>query len=123
MGRARGQVVGHGHDRVRHELAGPVVGHVAAAVGALERGPDGARVDEHVALVGVRAERVDVRVLEEQEVVVGGLTGQGVLQRRGLVVRDRPQRADAQHPRPPYSSAAQSRVPSRSDTRARKSET
>ena len=33
------QVVGHGHDRVRHELARTVVRHVAAAVGALERRP------------------------------------------------------------------------------------
>ena len=35
--RARRHVVGHRDDRVRHELAGAVVGHVAAAVGALER--------------------------------------------------------------------------------------
>ena len=120
---ARGQVVGHRDDRVRHELAGAVVRHVAAAVGALERGADLRRVDEDVAVVGVRAERVHVRVLQQQEVVVLGLTGQRVLQHRGLVVRDRPEGPDAQHRPVPQSSAAQSRVPRSSATFARNSET
>ncbi len=121
--RARRDVVGHGDDRVRHELAGTVVGHVAAAVGALERRADRRGVDEDVPVVGVRAERVDVRVLQQEEVVVRGLAGQRVLQRGGLVVRDRPEGPDAQHRPAPQSSAAQSRVPRSSATFARNSET
>ena len=77
---ARRGVVGHGDDRVGHQLARPVVGDVAPAVGALERRTDERRVDQHVALVGMGPERVGVRVLEEQEVVVVGLGGQRVLQ-------------------------------------------
>ena len=117
------RVVGHGHDRVRHELARPVVGDVPTSVGPLEHGADLRRVDEDVALVGVRPERVGVRVLQEEQVVVVGLDGQGMLQRRGLVVRDRSQRPDAQHRPGPQSSAAQSRLPSSSETRAKNSET
>ena len=86
-------------------------------------GADLRRVDEDVTIVGVRAERVDVRVLQQEEVVVLGLDGQGVLQRGGLVVRDRPEGPDAQHRPGPQSSAAQSRVPRSSATLARNSET
>ncbi len=64
--RTRRGVVGHRDDRVRHELTRPVVGHVAATIGALERGPDRGRVDEHVAVVCVRAECIDGRVLHSR---------------------------------------------------------
>ena len=123
VGRSRGRVVGHGDDRVGHQLARAVIGDVAAAVGPLEHGPDRGRVDEHVTVIGVRAERVGVRVLEDEQVVVVRPRGQGVLQLVGLVVRDRPERADTQHRPWPQSSAAQSRLPRRSDTRARNSDT
>ncbi len=123
VGRTRGRVVGHGDDRVGHELTRAVIGDVAAAVRPLEGGADRSGVDEHVAVVGVRAEGVHVRVLEDEEVVVGPVRGQGVLEVVGLVVRDRPERPDAQHRSWPQSSAAQSRLARRSDTRARNSDT
>ena len=92
-------VVGHGDDRVGHQLARPVVGDVAAPVGALQHGTHQRRVDQHMLLVRVLSERVGVRVLQDEEVVVGRLGGQRVLQRVGLVVGDRPERPDAQHRR------------------------
>ena len=58
-------------DRVADELAGPVVRDVAAAVGVHELRADARRRHEHVRGIGARAERVDVRVLEQQQVVVG----------------------------------------------------
>ena len=64
-------LAGHGEDRVADELPGTVVGDVAAAVGAHELGADVGRRHEHVAEVGAHAERVHVRVLEQQQVVVG----------------------------------------------------
>ena len=48
--RPDGRVVGHGDDRIGHQLAGPVVGDVAAPVGPLEHGADRRRVDQHVAV-------------------------------------------------------------------------
>ena len=49
VGRTGRRVVGHRHDRVGHQLAGPVVGDVAAPVGLLERGANRRRIDQHVA--------------------------------------------------------------------------
>ena len=63
--------VGSDEDRVADELAGAVVGDVAAAVGLHQLGADLGRRHEQVAQVGPHAERVDVRVLEQQQVVVG----------------------------------------------------
>ena len=120
---ARRRVVGHVHDRIGDQLPRPVVGDVPAAVGALEHGADQHRVDEDMALVGVRPERVGVGVLQEEQIVVGGLGGQGMLQRERLVVRHRPEHPDAQHRSAPQSSAPQSRLLSRSETRARNKET
>ncbi len=84
-------IVGHRDDRIGHQLARTVVGDVPAAVGALEHRADLRRVDQHVALVGVGPQRVRVRVLEHQQVVVDRLGGQGVLERVGLVVGNRPE--------------------------------
>ena len=123
MRRTGCRVVGDGHDRVRHELARAVVGDVPTPVGPLEHGADLRRVDEDVALVRVRPKRVGVRVLQEEQVVVRGLDGEGVLQCRGLVVRDRSEGPNAQHRAGPQSSAAQSRLLSSSETRAKNSET
>ena len=94
-------VVGHRDDRVGHQLARTVVRDVAAAVGPLEHRADGSRVDQHVALVGMRPQRVGVRVLQDQQVVVGRLRRQCVLERVRLVVGNRPERPDAQHRRGP----------------------
>ena len=114
---------GTSHDRVGDQLAGPVVGDVAAAIGALERRTHQRRVDQHVPFVRMGPERVGVRVLQEQEVVVPGPRGQRVLQHVRLVVRNRPERPDAQHGRRPQSSAAQSRLLRSSEIRARNSDT
>ena len=94
-----GGVVGHRDDRVGHELARPVVRDVTAPVGPLEDRADRRRVDQHVALVGVRTQRVGVRVRQDQQVVIDGLARQGVLERVRLVVGNRPERPDAQHRR------------------------
>ena len=91
---ASGGVVGHRDDRVGHELTRPVVGDVTATVGPLEDGADRHRIDQHVALVGVRTQRVGVRVRQDQQVVVDGLGREGMLERVGLVVGNRPERPD-----------------------------
>ena len=119
----RGRVVGHRDDRVGHQLTRAVIGDVAAAVRPLERGADRSRVDQHMTVIGVRAERVGVGMPEDEEVVVAPLHGQGVLEVVGLAVRDRPERPDSQHRSWPQSSAAQSRLLRRSDTRARNNDT
>ena len=121
--RTRCRIVGHRHDRVGHQLSRPVVGDVPAAIGALQDGADRRRIDQHVALVGVHAQRVGVRVLQHQQVVVGRFRGQGVLQRVGLVIGNRPERPEWRSTDVGPSSAAQSRVPSRSATLRRNSET
>src|SRR5262249_56266022 len=58
--------------------------------------------------VGRLAERVHVRVLEQQQVVVGGALEQGPLELVGLPVRDPPEPADAQ---PTHASSASQSVP------------
>ena len=73
--------------------------------------------------VGPDTQRVDVRVLERQQVVVLGTLEQRRLQRQRLGIGDAPQTADPEHGVVPYSSAAQSRDPSSSATRPRKAET
>jgi hypothetical protein len=50
-------------DRVSDELARPVVGDVATAIGVHEIGSDRSRVVQHVREICARSERVDVRVL------------------------------------------------------------
>jgi hypothetical protein len=74
------------HDRVPDELAGTVVGHVAAAVRRHEIGADARGGHEHVRRIGAAAERVDVRVLEQQQVVVRRVGMQPALERLGLAV-------------------------------------
>ena len=66
-----GAPLGERDDRVPDELAGPVVRDVAAAIGVHELGADRRRVAQHVREIRARPERVDVRVLLQQEVVVG----------------------------------------------------
>ena len=83
-----------------------MVGDVTAPVGAHEVGADRRRRHEHVGGIGRLAERVDVRVLEEEQVVVGGALEERPLELVGLPVRDPPEPADAQ--RAHASSASQS---------------
>jgi len=69
-------------DRVRHELAGPVVGHLTTALHAddLDAAPTQLRRPrQDVRLVGLATERQDRVVLEEQQ-LVGGLPGDAALE-------------------------------------------
>src|SRR5262249_10201074 len=74
-----------------------VVRDVTAAVGddKLRAHPLGR--DQHVVAVGGGAERVDVRVLEVQQVVVGGAVVQRALQAVGFPVGDPTQPTHAEH--------------------------
>ena len=98
VGHAAAALAGYGADRVADELARPVVGDVAPAVGADEVGADVGGRDEHVAEVGAHAERVYVGVLEQQEVVVGAALEQRPLQVVGLGVGNGAEPADAEAP-------------------------
>ena len=120
VGHAAAPLAGHGEDRVADELAGPVVGDVAAPVGRApaRRRPTPAATST-LAEVGPDAERVDVRVLEQQQLVVARRSvEQAVLERvrvavaapcpatgRAAVAPWRPPRSPAH-----ASSASQSRV-------------
>jgi len=96
-------------DGIADELPGPVVGDVAAAAGLEELDAEQASfigVEQDVRGIGGRAERDDVRVLEQQELVndiaVAPPPNQVLLQReRALVIEatepprlERPRRAD-----------------------------
>ena len=83
-----------------------MIGDVTAPVGLHELGTDGGGIDQHVLTSRSHAQRVHVRVLEKEQVVVDGPREQRVLQRVGVAVPDPPEPADAEH----YSSVRQSRV-------------
>jgi hypothetical protein len=97
-------------DRIADELARAVIGDVAAAVGVHELRTHGVGRDEHVLAVGARPERVDVRVLEQEQVVVAGLAMQRALEVVRLRVGHPAQLAHPQPVRAQSSSASQSRV-------------
>ena len=105
---ARRGVGAHGHteDRVADQLAGAVVRHVATAIGLDQLGPHRRGRHEHMVERGAHAERVDVRVLEEEQVVVRVLE-QGVLERVRVAVAHASEPARVQHAQ---SSCDQSRV-------------
>ncbi len=67
---ARRRVVGHGDDGPGHDLARPVVGDVAAAVGLDDDGVERLGRDEEVLGHRAHAQGVGRRVLEDQQVVV-----------------------------------------------------
>ena len=99
--------VGEAEDRVRDELAGPVVGDLAAALDADDLDPAPAQlrgIGEDVALVGVAAERQDRRMLEQEQAItdraVGAPPGELLLERPRLAVRDPPQPGRPDDPRP-----------------------
>ena len=89
---------GDREDRVADQLSRPVVGDVAASVGPDELGAHLSRRAEQVPEVAAHAERVDVRVLEQEQVVVDTLGEQPPLERVGVAVADPPQPADVQRP-------------------------
>jgi hypothetical protein len=84
------------HDRVAHELAGAVIRDVAAPIRLDEIGTDRSGVAQHVLQLRARPQRVDVRMLEQQQVVVVGVAVQRALQRLGFAIRNRAQPARAQ---------------------------
>ena len=86
-----------GDDGIGDQLPRTVVGDVTPAVGTEHGRPDRCRVVKDVRRVGTHPERVDARVLEQQQVVVGRATCQGVLEVERLGVGDQSEAADAQH--------------------------
>jgi hypothetical protein len=101
--------LGQRHDGIADELTRAVIRDVAAPVGRFEIGTDIGRRHEQVRRVSLPAERVDVRMLEQQEVIIHGAGVKGALEAQGLPVRDAPEPAGSQNGRH-ASSASQSRV-------------
>jgi hypothetical protein len=99
--------VGEAEDRVGHELAGTVVGDLAAALDPDDLDPPSGEfpgIGQDVAVIGVPAERQHGRVLEQEQAVtdrtVGAAPGELLLERPRLAVGDPPQpgRADGRRP-------------------------
>jgi hypothetical protein len=91
------ETVAHVHDRIADELAGAVVRDVAAPPDPDEVRADGRRVAvQVVGEVGPRPVREDVRVLEQEEVLLATTVEQGLLHRQRLAVRDGTEPPDAQ---------------------------
>ncbi len=74
------------HDGIDDQLSGTVVGHVPTTVGTLQRRTHAGWIDEHMLRIGPHAQGVNVRVLEQQQVVVVGSSGDGMLKGAGLRV-------------------------------------
>ena len=81
-------------DRIADELTGSVVRDVAAPIRAHERRANALGVDEHMLGTGAHAERVHVRVLEEEQPRLSPSPVQLVLQIEGEPVLDHPEPAD-----------------------------
>src|ERR1019366_76705 len=97
-------------DGVADQLTWAVIGDVTAPVGSDELGTDRLRVDENVLGLGAHAEGVDVRMLEQEQVLLGACVAQVLLQDVRAPVPDAPEPADAQlAPRCAQSSESQSR--------------
>ena len=99
-----------------------MVGDVAAPVGADQVGAQVVGAVEDVVERPPQAEGVDVRVLEEEQVGVGGPLEQGPLEGVGVGERARPSHRAPAAARPRHSSWDQSRVSRMSRTRARKAD-
>ena len=80
--------------RVADELPRSVIGHVTAPVDMDQVGAHRRRLDQHVAHVAVHPDGVDVRMLEEEQVVVVGPRGDGPLQGPRLLVGQSAQPTD-----------------------------
>ena len=112
----------HTDDRIADQLAGAVIGDVASPIGSHQLGPDRLRADQNVLGPSPHAERVDVGMLEEKQIVVAGPREQRPLERVGVVVADPSEPACPKHLRPrlpAYSSWAQSLVSRTSRSLAR----
>ncbi len=99
------------HDRVADQLPRAVVRDVTAAIRAHQLRAHARRRYEHVLGIRARAQRVDVRMLEQQQVVVGRALVQRALQPVALGVGHPTEPAGPQHH---SSSASQSRCSSTS---------
>ena len=92
---------GQGHDRIGDELAGPVIGHFAAALDPDHLDAPGRQVGRgraDVGLVGLPAQGQDGRMLEQEErvgdVARDALVDEPFLDRPGLAIADPAQPAD-----------------------------
>ena len=83
--------LGERHDRVAHQLPGPVIRDIAAPIGDDELGTHRRRLAQDVLPLRARTERVHVRVLLQQQVLVFGVLVHRALQRLGVAVRDEPE--------------------------------
>ena len=92
------QPVGHVDDRVADQLSRAVVRDVATPADADELGADVSGVTTQVA-VEIRSRPVgeDVRMLQQQQVLLASTVEQRLLDGQRLPVRDRAEPADAQH--------------------------
>jgi hypothetical protein len=94
VGRDRASDERHGDDRVADELARAVVGDVAAAVGSLVLGTVHARLCEKVLGTGPHPKRVDVAVLEQEQVLRVAVPEERVLHRECVAIADATKPAD-----------------------------
>ena len=76
------------HDRVAHQLPGPVIGHVTSTIGADDLGPDGLRIHQDVVRIGAHSEGVNVRVLLQEQPVVPAISPEPPLERESVPVAD-----------------------------------
>ncbi len=106
VGHPSAALAGDGQNRIADQLTWAVVGDVAPTVRPYELRTHGGRVDEDVVELPVHAERVHVRMLEQQQPVLPTVLEQAVLQRERVVVGDPPEPTYVQA----QSSASQSRV-------------
>ena len=87
--------------RVADQLAGSVIGDVAAPVGLHHLGTDLGRRSQQVIQAGPQPERVDGVVLQQKQVVLGRSRRPGVdplLEGQGIAVADPPQPSDPERP-------------------------
>ena len=85
-------------DRIPDQLPRAVVGDVAASVDCHQLGADGGRFDEHVGVqVGAWTVGEDVRVLQQQQVLLVPVGEQRLLDAQRLPVGHPPQPAHPQH--------------------------
>ena len=96
VGHATTALARHPQHRITDELTGSVVGHISAAVGHHELRAHLRGIDQHVASIGAGTQRVDVRMLEQQQMIGRRPREQAVLQRQRVVVVDRPEPARVQ---------------------------
>ena len=92
----RAHRVWHVDDRIADELARTVIGHIPASPHRHEFGADGAWVNQDVdGKVGAWSVGEDVRMLEEQQMILDAVTEQRLLHRERLAVGNPPEPANA----------------------------